>query len=102
MEWDWHKYPDEVPKKQGRYIVLNSEGNISLNYWAYIYTSADGRKKECFLSHQHSEKKDVYAWLELPEIPMELASKEEKIKRLETRIKVLEKMLSERDNGGAS
>lgn len=100
MEWKWHKYPDEKPEKRGKYIVLNSEGLLSLNFWECVYRRANGEEKACFLSHQHTEKKDVYAWLELPEIPMELISKTEKIKRLENKIKVLEKMLSERDKEG--
>lgn len=59
FEGEWHRYPDEKPKKDDDYLV-------SVNMWgkSFTYTSSWLTSKNVF---KDIFDKCIYAWAEMPE-----------------------------------
>jgi len=85
-ELKWHRYPEEQPNKEGRYLVCYSLGTIPPT--PIIFIARWGRSEECERHDKSLKRKNaywydidyehgdyaiyyVYAWMPLPE-PMPL------------------------------
>lgn len=98
-EWkkEWHKYPEEQPNKEGRYLVCHPLGMIPPA--PFIFIAYWGKSGECERSDKSLKRKKaywyniddelgdyalnyVYAWMPLPE-PMPLPN--ERKERKETK-----------------
>ena len=100
-QYEWNRYEEKKPDKDGKYIVLNNTGKMVMKY--YLTGRANIGADGFGYTHCHKQYKSacVY-WMELPELPdgfleemaesgssSELALKAE-IKRLRERIEELE------------
>lgn len=91
---EWHKYPEEQPNKEGRYLVCYPLGMIPPA--PFIFIARWGRSEECEWHNKSLKRKkaywyniddeygdcvlnNVYAWMPLPE-PMPLPTERKEIK----------------------
>ena len=99
---EWIKFPEQKPTDDGKYIVLNSNGQIVVKYWsnARDQHDQDGFGYKYYGCLERLGKTCVLYWTPLPEITYEILEEisEHKgkpvylaeIRRLKERIKELE------------
>lgn len=88
-EYMWHKFPEEMPKNEGKYLVCDFNGKLTIKNFYFVTDDSPFFKKTNYFSrggrNRRSVCENVSYWCELP-TPPEVDERMAEINRLNQKI----------------
>lgn len=85
-EWKWHKYPDEKPKEDGRYLTCTISAEPQIKWFGK--RGFEGTVKEFLNQGGRTVAKGIIYWAEIP-VPPNAAKKDLEIIKLKRQLESL-------------